>query len=116
MQRIDKFSVVSALKNHIGKSRGVTGEKLVSEILDVDVRLVKEVDKRRFRKVVEELRMEGLPICGYPGSGYYMAADDKELIDTCLFLYDRSMTTLKQVARMRGVSELDLKGQLRLPT
>jgi hypothetical protein len=37
-------------------------------------------------------------------------------VSTCNFLYDRAMTSLRQIATMRRVSLPDLRGQLHLPT
>lgn len=71
--------------------------------------------ERHVRRVIEALRRQGVPICGRPGHGYYLASTDAELLDTCEFLYSRAMTTLTQVSAMRRVSLPDLRGQLRLP-
>jgi hypothetical protein len=44
-----------------------------------------------------------------------LAATEEELNRTCLYLHDRAMTSLRQVAAMKRVSLPDLRGQLRLP-
>jgi hypothetical protein len=45
-----------------------------------------------------------------------MASSPEELNETCEFLYDRAMTSLSQVSRMKQISMPDLRGQLHLPT
>ncbi|MBW8034190.1 MAG: hypothetical protein FVQ79_00550 [Planctomycetes bacterium] len=113
MKKINKNSVLNALSNHIGKHRGVRARRLVYEITD---RPSTHCAERQLREVIVELRNEGQHICGHPGTGYFIAANDKELNETCQFLYGRSMTGLKQIARMKKVAVPDLKGQLRLQT
>lgn len=113
MHPINRTSVLNLLSCHIGKARGIKGDDIVEWLMQEKPH---EGTKRLLRKTIEQLRNDGYAICGYPGDGYYMAANDQELIDTCLFLYSRAMTSLNQVAKMRGVSELDLKGQLRIQT
>lgn len=108
---LDKHSLLTAMADHIGKHRGITGKKLVELIINGESRPATE---RHLRELIVKLRMEGFHICGYPGTGYYMAKNDKELNESCLFLHDRAMTSLQQVAAMKRVSLPDLKGQLRL--
>lgn len=110
---INRTSVLELLSRHIGKASGIKGADMVRRLTRVEPT---EGTQRALRKTIEALRNDGYPVCGFPGEGYYMAASDGELVETCLFLYARAMTSLNQVAKMRGVSELDLKGQLRLTT
>jgi hypothetical protein len=105
-------SVLQALSRHIGETNGIRGKDLVIEMLGG----TSEYRERRLRRIVERLRTEGHHICGIPEEGYYLAATPEELDHTCLFLHDRAMTTLKQIAAMKRVSLPDLKGQLHLPT
>lgn len=109
---ITSAAVLGALSRHIGAANGVTGERLVSEILGRP----DAVAERHLREVVVRLRLEGQHVCAHPLRGYFMAETAEELDATCVFLYDRAMTTLTQIAAMKRVSLPDLRGQLHLPT
>lgn len=105
--------LLKTLANHIGKANGIHVKQLVMEITG-DCQS-NSADERMVRELVNRLRMEGHHVCGTPSSGYYMAQTEEELNETCHFLYERAMTSLRQVARMKDVTLPDLRGQLRLP-
>lgn len=105
-------AVLQALSTHIGAANGIRGDRLVVEILG----RASVHAERNLREIVVRLRLEGHHVCATPEDGYFMAATAEELNETCLFLHDRAMTTLKQIAAMKRVSLPDLKGQLHLPT
>lgn len=105
--------VLAVLANHIGEGNGVTAEQLATECIG---RRPKAIDLRYLRLAIQELRNAGIHVCAYPGSGYFIASSADELNATCEFLYDRAMSSLKQIASMKRVSMPDLRGQLRLPT
>lgn len=112
MNEITSAAVLDALARHIGAGNGVTGEKLVAEI----VGHADPYAERHLREIVVRLRLEGAHICAHPTRGYFMAATAEELDATCIFLYERAMTTLTQIAAMKRISLPDLRGQLHLPT
>lgn len=111
--RITRNAVLAALSHHIGKKHGVKADQLVYEI---QRQQPDDSDLRQFRDVVIELRMEGCHICARPETGYYMAADAEELNETCMYLYNRAMTSLEQISAMKHIALPDLRGQLKLPT
>lgn len=106
--------VLAELQHHIGKANGIhvreLAQRITGELVDA------EAQQRRIRHVVAELRMEGHHLCATPSEGYYIAANADELNETCSFLYERAMTTLTQVSRMKNIALPDLRGQLHLPT
>lgn len=108
---INPESVLAALQGRIGAANGVTATKLVIEMTE----RTSEADERRLRDCVTYLRHQGHPVCATPGDGYFIAANDTELNDTCQFLYGRAMTGLKQVSAMKKKALPDLAGQLGLP-
>ena len=111
MDRINRDTVLAELSRHIGKAHGISCADLVREIT---WRAPTEAAKRRLRLVIEELRKEGHHVCGHPSSGYFIAANEDELNETCKFLADRALTSLTQAARMKKLAVPDIHGQLRL--
>ncbi len=111
MKEINRDSVLAELSRHIGRHNGIRCEDLARAIL---WRSPSEGDKRRLRHVIEELRCEGAHICGTPRDGYFIAANEAELNETCKFLADRALTSLTQAARMKKLAVPDIHGQLRL--
>ena len=103
--------VLTALSRHIGADQGISVERLSWRVYGAGA---SQRDQRAIRRAVEELRREGHHVCADPARGYYLAATDAELDDTCRFLYNRAMTSLTQVAAMKRVSLPDLAGQLRI--
>jgi hypothetical protein len=106
--------VLTALAHHIGAHNGVRGDLLVVEITGDPTH--DAVAERQLREIVVQLRLEGHHVCAHPSRGYFLAATPEELDATCDFLYERAMTTLKQIAAMKRISLPDLRGQLHLPT
>lgn len=117
MPLITPSTVLAELQHHIGQANGIHVRELVQRITGhgsiVSHALALE---RKVREIVTELRMDGQHVCGHPSTGYYMAATPEELQATCEFLYQRAMTGLSQISRMKNVSLPDLRGQLHLPT
>lgn len=109
---ICRDTVTFALACHIGQDNGAHARDLVAEICGE----TSPVLERRLRSVIEELRLEGRPICGHPGTGYFLAHSQEELERTAEFLRDRAAKSFIQAARMLGVSLPDLVGQMRLPS
>lgn len=104
-------TVLAALRDRIGAVRGVNAQTLALELTG----RIRAGDQRKLRQVIEALRREGHCICAHPATGYYRAASDKDVDETCEFLYARAMTSLQQISAMKRVQLPDLRGQLRLP-
>ncbi len=105
-----KDDLLNALQRHIGARNGVHVQRLVLEAGGAPYQ------ERKVRELVADLRMEGHHICATPEDGYFMAEKAEELDRTCVFLYDRAMSTLQQISRMKNIALPDLRGQLKLPT
>jgi hypothetical protein len=103
---------LQVMQGHIGASKGVHGDALALEVQSMfpDVKCT----PRDVRHLVMELRTDGHHVCGKPGSGYFMAQNAEELNETLVFLHDRALSSLKQVAAMKRVSVPDLFGQHRI--
>lgn len=114
MLQITPAQVLTALSHHIGQANGIHVRELVQRITG-QVFTTSPME-RKVRQIIVDLRMEGHHICAHPALGYFMAETPQELEQTIEFLYDRAMTSLAQIARMKKVSLPDLRGQLHLPT
>lgn len=106
--------VLAVLQHHIGSDNGIHVRALVRKITGLAAGT--EALERKVREIVTDLRMDGQHVCGHPSTGYYIARTPQELEATCEFLFQRAMTGLAQISRMKNVSLPDLRGQLHLPT
>ena len=111
---ISRDHLLAALRCHIGPANGATVHQLVCEITGYE--RIDSAAEREIRNLVKELRLEGHHICALPGSGYYMAQTPDDLTATCEHLYQRAITSLTQIARMKKIADPDLRGQLHLHT
>lgn len=104
-------TVLAHLQCCVGEASGCTADQLVLAITGRHG----EAEQRRLRQIIEALRTAGHRICANPAHGYYLAANENELDRSCSFLFDRAMTSLRQVSAMKRVALPDLRGQLGLP-
>ncbi len=102
-----KNDALSILQRHVGAANGVTAEQLAVAL---------GIPKRAVRHLVTELREDGIAVCGHPRTGYFIAANDEEIKETCKFLRDRAMTSLRLESVLSKTALPDLLGQLHLPT
>jgi len=121
MSALSTATVLSVLSRHIGRENGATAEQLTREIClhaqaEPESKLYTSILTRQLREAVVQLRLEGHHVCATPENGYFLAANAEELDATCVFLHERAMTSLKQIAAMKRISLPDLRGQLHLPT
>jgi len=114
MSRISRHQLLVALSRHIGRENGASVRKLVQEVRG-DL-LPDAGAERQVRHLVEELRLEGHHVCAHPASGYFLAASEEELLDSCAYLTERAMKSLRQVSAMTKQAIPDLVGQHRLPS
>jgi biotin operon repressor len=92
---------------HIGGARGASAKALAALL---------GCPERHVRKLVTELRDEGVALCGTPRGGYFIAATAEELDQTCAFLRGRALHSLQLESRLRKLPLAELLGQLTLPT
>lgn len=94
---------------HFGERNGASVKMLCSELSADQI-----VPERHVRKIIEGMRMDGLPVCAHPSKGYFWAANDAELEETVSFLKNRAITSLTQAARLQRMALPELIGQLAL--
>lgn len=111
---ITRDMILATLSRHIGKENGVSVKALVSELTQSAAQ--SPGAERLVRRLVSELREEGVAICAYPGEGYYIAGNAQELEECCQFLRSRALHSLALEARLRKIPLPELLGQMRLPT
>jgi hypothetical protein len=112
--QITKEQVLAELQRHVGRENGIHGRDLVAQITNQVTH--QPALERAVRDFIVELRMDQHRVCGYPASGYYMAATQKEFDDTCVFLLERASTTVDQVAAMKGRISPDLYIEMGVPS
>jgi len=88
---LDKHSFLTAMAHHLGKERGITASKLVTFITNKPSTARVE---RQLRELIVQLRNEGFHVCGYPGTGYYMAKDDHA---TCITARSQGPVTINKL-------------------
>lgn len=104
-------TVLAALNRRVGKANGATAYQLVIELADT----TSAADERRLRDCVVYLRTQGHPVCALPEAGYFIAANEDELNESCQHLLGRAMTSLQQISAQKRVAMPELAGQLGLP-
>jgi hypothetical protein len=114
MSEITPDNVLAVLAQRIGANRGATAAELVAAITGTAA--PDPVGERQLRQCITRLRERGHAVCAHPDTGYFIAETPDELDRTCEYLHARAMASLRQIARMKGISEPDLRGQLHLPT
>lgn len=104
---IDYTRVLNVLSHHIGEAAGISADQIARQV---------ESTVRHVRSQITALRLDGVAVCGTPGSGYFIAACADEVEACCEFLRSRAMTSLLIESRMRKIPMADLIGQMHLPT
>lgn len=100
-----KDLLAKRLAQRIGQAHGITAEQLATDMV---------ILPRRLRALISELRLDGMPICGHPATGYYIAETPEELQSTCDFLRSRALHSLFLESRLRKQPLAQLIGQMQL--
>lgn len=112
--QISPDQVIAELARHIGADSGIHVAELVRRISGQPVSSA--LLERKVRQHITDLRLQGHHICGHPASGYYMAANGRELDATCAYLRARAMSSLVIISKLQGVAMPELMGQMSLAT
>lgn len=91
--------------HHPGRANGIAARFLARRMA---------LKTRQVRKLITDLRMAGVPVCGHPRTGYFMAETPEELEATCEFLRSRAMHSLVLEAALRKISLPQLLGQVEM--
>ena len=98
-------ALINSLARHQGAQAGVSAQALAAQL---------GLSPRTLRRLVSDCRAEGMPICGHPSTGYFVANTAAELAQSIAFLEHRALHSLRLLCRMRNVSMPELLGQLKL--
>jgi predicted DNA-binding transcriptional regulator YafY len=98
--------LLNILSAHRGRDRGIHMDHLAA---------LTGVAGRELRKLISDLRTEGVAVCGKPETGYFIAETSQELDDFCIkYLEARALHSLKLSSRLRKIPLPVLAGQLLL--
>ncbi|MBI5580809.1 MAG: hypothetical protein HY895_16780 [Deltaproteobacteria bacterium] len=115
-KEIVKNRLLMVMPQHIGKARSIGMGELFKTVFGEEY-AHRINDTRRLRRIVTELRREGVPLVSSAsryGGGYYLASAGSELADFCGRLRRQALRKLSMEAQIRKVSLSELVGQLRL--
>lgn len=111
-----KSRIMMELMKHVGKNNIISMSELHLRVFgEVANNIIN--DTRQIRKIVEELRREGLPICSLKGknnAGYYIASAGSELKDYCDRIRRQALRQLAIEAKLRKMTLPQLLGEIRL--
>lgn len=99
--------LITVLSRHIGRGNGISG-KALAEALGIEGRYLRTM-------ITEAIEQEQIAICGHPSTGYFIAANAQELIETIDFHDNRAKHELNKKARLSKMLA-ELFGQEHLPT
>lgn len=111
-----KSRLLMVMPRHIGAAKSIGMGELYETVFGEDYEH-RINDTRRLRKIVTELRHDGVPICSSPGrsgGGYYLASAGSELAEFCEKLRKQALRKLSMEAKIRKITLPELIGQLRL--
>lgn len=102
MQPITTDQLLSSLSHHKGQAKGIHVRELAMQVYGELT--VTGAQERAVRKLVNDLRMEGHPVCAHPAHGYFIAECQADLDHTINFLHARAMSSLLAVSRLKRIS------------
>lgn len=108
MQPITADQLLATLGHHKGQAKGIHVRQLAMQVYGELA--VTGAQERAVRKLVNDLRMDGQPICAHPAHVYFIAETHAELQHTCAFLRARAMSSLAAYSRLKKISATQLLG------
>lgn len=103
---MNSAELLNLLSGHKGQANGIHMDKLAAQTAQPG---------RTLRKLISDLRREGIAICAKPETGYFMADTAEELNEFCIrYLEARALHSLQLSSRLRNIPLPILAGQLLL--
>jgi len=101
---VQSAELLNILSSHRGREQGIHMDRLAART---------DVQPRELRKLISDLRSEGIAVCGRPETGYFIAETAQELDEFCIkYLESRALHSLKLSSRLRKIPLQVLAGQL----
>jgi hypothetical protein len=110
-----KGLLLQILTGHIGRARMIGMGELYEDVFGEPWQN-RINDTRRLRKIITELRLEGVPICSDSSSagGYYLASAGSELEGYCKRMRRAALRKMVLEASVRKITLAELVGQMQL--
>lgn len=111
-----KYKLLAVMTKHIGSNRAISMEALYREVYEDEPNdLINST--RKIRKLIEQARWEGLPICSVRKKdfhGYYLAGAGSELEDYCKRLRKEALKKLALEAKLRKITLPEIVNEMTL--
>jgi len=111
-----KTRILMIMSGHVGQGKrigmGELYERVFEETYDHRIN-----DTRRLRKLITELRRDGVAICSVAsknGGGYWLASAGSELEIYCKNLRTRAIKILGMESKIRKITMSEMMGQMAL--
>jgi hypothetical protein len=108
--------LMKIMTGHVGKSNRIGMGELYEQVFGESYQH-RINDTRRIRKLIEELRQDGVGICSIvskEGGGYFISSGGSEMNDYCKKLRSRALKLLAKEAKLRKMTMPELVGQVQL--
>lgn len=111
-----KTRILMILSGHVGQGKRIGMGELYERVFD-ETYNHKINDTRRLRRLITELRRDGVAICSVASKnsgGYWLASAGSELASYCRKLRSRALGILAMEARIRKMTLPEMMGQMAL--
>ena len=99
-----KAKILYELSKHVGSGKAIEQSELYEKVFGKKI-INKHNQARFLRRLIEELRKEGIPIVASTerdGGGYFLAAAEKELENYCAKIRKRALKLLTIEAKLKN--------------
>ena len=110
-------AVKICIRQHVGHDNAISQYEVYRSVTGLPIVPGRKYDHTRIiRSIVEQLRREGCPIGNRSGAkgGYFWASHLPDLDPTIKSFHSRAMSSLKQEAALKQISEVELIKQYQL--
>ncbi len=111
-----KTRILMIMSGHVGQGKRIGMGELFERVFD-ETYEHRINDTRRLRKMITELRRDGVAICSIAapsGGGYWLASAGSELASYCQKLRSRALGILGMEAIIRKTTLPEMMGQIAL--
>jgi tRNA(Ile)-lysidine synthase TilS/MesJ len=116
MNEKEKYIALTTMAKHIGRNNAISMVNLYTEVFGEAPKTAIS-GTRKIRKLINELRKEGIPICSVRvagENGYFLASGGSDLEDYCRRLRTEALKKLQLEATLRKLTLPKLLGEIHL--